>query len=73
LGRRKPITGSFVAYRALPGGFGMAPEDWFARYGRMGVIVAAFAFIGAIVAEPLLRPIWSPQVTIAQLAPGGLR
>jgi hypothetical protein len=51
----------------------MAPEDWFSRYGCIALIVASFAFIGAIVAWPLLRPVWSPEVTIAQLAPGGSR
>jgi hypothetical protein len=51
----------------------MAPEDWFARYGCIALIVASFAFIGVIVADPLLRPLWTPQVTIAQLAPGGSR
>jgi hypothetical protein len=51
----------------------IAPKDWFARYGCIALIVAAFAFIGVIVAEPLLRPVWSSQVTIAQLAPGGSR
>ena len=51
----------------------MDPGDWLTRYGCIGLIVASFAFIGVIVAEPLLRPIWSPKVTIAQLAPGGSR
>ncbi|WP_404294592.1 hypothetical protein ACD578_29950 (plasmid) [Microvirga sp. RSM25] len=51
----------------------IAPKDWFARCGCIALIVAAFAFIGVIVAEPLLRPVWSSQVTIAQLAPGGSR
>jgi hypothetical protein len=55
------------------GGFMIAPKDWFARYGCLALIVAAFAFIGVIVAEPLLWPVWSSQVTIAQLAPGGSR
>jgi len=51
----------------------MVPENWFARYSCIGLIMASFALIGAIVAEPLLRPIWLPKVTIAQLAPGGSR
>ncbi len=51
----------------------MPPKDWLTRYGCTALIVAAFAFIGVIVAGPLLRPLWSPQVTIAQFAPGGSR
>jgi hypothetical protein len=51
----------------------MASKDWFARYGGIALIVASFAFMGAVVAWPLLRPLWSPLVTIAQLAPGGSR
>ncbi|MBB3019465.1 hypothetical protein FHR70_002530 [Microvirga lupini] len=51
----------------------MAPGDWFARYGCIALVVVSFAFIGAIVAGPLLRPLWSPRVTIAQLSPGGSR
>jgi hypothetical protein len=51
----------------------MTHEDCFARYGCIGLIVGSFAFIGAIVAEPLLRPVWSLQVTTAQLGPGGSR
>jgi hypothetical protein len=43
------------------------------RYGCIALIVASSAFIGAIVAWPLLGLLWSPQVTIAQLAPGGSR
>ena len=51
----------------------MVPEDWLARYGCIALIVASFAFIGAIVAGPLLHPIPSPQVAMAQLAAGGSR
>ncbi|WP_322883851.1 hypothetical protein [Microvirga lotononidis] len=51
----------------------MAPKDWLARYGCTALIVVSFAFIGAIVAWPLLHPLWAPQVTIAQFAPGGSR
>ncbi|WP_162820529.1 hypothetical protein [Microvirga calopogonii] len=47
----------------------MAPADWLARYGCTALIVVSFTFIGAIVAWPLLRPLWSAQVTIAQFVP----
>ncbi|WP_457094811.1 hypothetical protein [Microvirga sp. P5_D2] len=40
---------------------------------RIGLVVTSFVLIGAIVAEPLLRPLWSPQVAIAQLGTGGSR
>ena len=35
-------------------------------YGRLGLILMAFAMIGGVVAEPLLRPLWSSPLTIAQ-------
>ena len=35
-------------------------------YGRLGLILMAFAFIGGVVAEPLLRPLWSSRLTLAQ-------
>jgi hypothetical protein len=37
-----------------------------ALYGRIGLILASFAIIGGVVAEPLLRPLWSPRLTLAQ-------
>jgi hypothetical protein len=35
-------------------------------YGRVGLILVSFAIIGGVVAEPLLRPLWSPRLTVAQ-------
>lgn len=35
-------------------------------YGRLGLILLAFAMIGGVVAEPLLRPLWSSRLTVAQ-------
>ena len=35
-------------------------------YCRLGLILMAFAMIGGVVAEPLLRPLWSSRLTIAQ-------
>jgi hypothetical protein len=35
-------------------------------YGRLGLILMAFAMIGGVVAEPLLRPLWSSRLTVAQ-------
>ena len=51
----------------------VASEDWVTRYGSTALTMASFAFIGAAVAWPLLRPLWSAQVTMAQLALGGAR
>ncbi|MBM1173624.1 hypothetical protein [Microvirga arabica] len=35
-------------------------------YGRFALILMAFAMIGGVVAEPLLRPLWSSRLTVAQ-------
>jgi len=44
----------------------MTQKDRAALYSRIGLILAAFAMVGGVIAEPLLRPLWSPQVTVAQ-------
>jgi hypothetical protein len=44
----------------------MTPKDRVALYGRIGLLLASFAIIGGVVAEPLIRPLWSPQLTVAQ-------
>jgi hypothetical protein len=44
----------------------MTRKDRVVLYGRLGLILVAFAMIGGVVAEPLLRPLWSPQLTFAQ-------
>ena len=35
-------------------------------YSRVGLILTAFAMIAGVVAEPLLRPLWSSRLTVAQ-------
>ena len=35
-----------------------------ALYGRLGMIVAAFALVAFVIAGPLLRKIWSSPVTV---------
>jgi hypothetical protein len=45
----------------------MTRKDRVALYGRIGLILASFAVIGGVVAEPLLRPLWAPRLTAAQL------
>ena len=44
----------------------MTRKDRVALYGRVGLILASFAIIGGVVAEPLLRPLWSPRLILAQ-------
>ena len=44
----------------------MSRKDRVALWGRIGLILLSLALIGGIVAEPLLRPLWSPHLTIAQ-------
>ena len=44
----------------------MTHKDRIVLYGRLGLILVAFAMIGGVVAEPLLRPLWSSRLTVAQ-------
>jgi hypothetical protein len=44
----------------------MTRKDRIVLYGRLSLILVAFAIIGGVVAEPLLRPLWSSRLTIAQ-------
>jgi hypothetical protein len=44
----------------------MTPKDRVVLYGRLSLILAAFALIGGVVAEPLLWPLWSSPLTVAQ-------
>jgi hypothetical protein len=44
----------------------MPRKDRVALCGRVGLVLLSFAVIGGIVAEPLLRPLWSPPMTVAQ-------
>ena len=34
--------------------------------GRIGLVLASLIIIGSVIAEPLLRPLWTSQVTVAQ-------
>ena len=45
---------------------GMNPRHRVALYSRIGLILAFFAIIGGVVAEPLLRPLWPPRLTVAR-------
>ncbi|WP_230530860.1 hypothetical protein [Microvirga roseola] len=44
----------------------MARKDLVALYGRLGLIVAAFAFIASIVAGPILQRLWLSPVTVSE-------
>jgi len=44
----------------------MTRKDRAVFYGRIGLVLASFAMIGRVVAEPLLRPLWSPRLSLAQ-------
>jgi len=44
----------------------MALKDMLSFCGRIGLIVAAFAFVAGIVAGPLLERLFSPQMTVTE-------
>jgi hypothetical protein len=44
----------------------MTRKDRVVLYGRLGLVLMAFAMIGGVVAEPLFRPLWSLKLTVAQ-------
>lgn len=43
----------------------MARKDLVALYGRLGLIVAAFAFVAAIVMGPLVQKFWRPNGAVS--------
>jgi hypothetical protein len=51
----------------------MAPKDRLTPYACIGLALVSFALLSAIVAEPVLRLVWTPQVTIAHNGAGGSR
>jgi hypothetical protein len=44
----------------------MTRKDRVALWGRVGLALVSLALVSGIVAEPLLRPLLSPHLTIAQ-------
>lgn len=44
----------------------MMRKDLLALCGRLGLIVAVFAFIAGIVAGPLVQKVWNPQITVSE-------
>jgi hypothetical protein len=44
----------------------MTRKDRVALYGRIGLILASFAIVAGVVAEPVFRNVWSSRLTVAQ-------
>ena len=44
----------------------MALKDVLSLCGRVGLVVAAFAFVAGIVAGPLLEKIWFSHLTVTE-------
>jgi hypothetical protein len=61
---RKPLL-SFLQAKQTRGG-SMASKDLLGLCGRVGLIMAAFAFVAAIIAGPLLEKAWFATLTITE-------
>jgi hypothetical protein len=44
----------------------MTRKDRVAFCGRVGLIVASFAVVGGVIAEPLFRNMWPSRLIVAQ-------
>ena len=44
----------------------MMLKDMAARYGRIGLILAAFAFVIAIIIQPLWQRLWPATITVTE-------
>ena len=44
----------------------MTRRDRVALGGRIGLILASFAMVGGVIAEPLLRNVWPARLIVAQ-------
>ena len=44
----------------------MTRKDRVAFCGRVGLIVASFAVVGGVIAEPFLRNVWPSRLIVAQ-------
>ena len=44
----------------------MASKDLLSLCGRVGLVMAAFAFVAAIVAGPLLEKVWFSTLTVTE-------
>ena len=47
----------------------MTRKDMAARYGRIGLILAAFALVVAIIVQPLWQRLWPANMTITENQP----
>ena len=43
----------------------MTRKDRVALYGRVGLILASFAVVGGVIAEPLVRNVWPTRLIVA--------
>ena len=43
----------------------MTRKDRVALYGRVGLILASFAVVGGVIAEPLIRNVWPTRLIVA--------
>jgi hypothetical protein len=44
----------------------MAFKDMLSLCSRIGLIMAAFAFVAGIIAGPLLEKVWAPRLTVTE-------
>ena len=49
----------------VPGWF-MTRRDMAARYGRIGLILAAFALVADIIVQPLWQRLWPATITVTE-------
>ena len=44
----------------------MTRRDMAARYGRIGLIIAAFALVAAIIVQPVWQRLWPATITVTE-------
>ncbi len=61
---REPLL-SFLQAKQTRGG-SMTSRDLLSLCGRVGLVMAAFAFVAAIVTGPLLEKVWFSTLTVTE-------
>jgi hypothetical protein len=51
----------------------MVPKNLAARYGRVGLLLAAFALVAAIIVQPLWRKLWPAPIMVTDGGPSRAR